>query len=62
MKSTLYNRYLDLFTQDKHDELTEWIDKLSYADRITLRTELEADRILLTKNLYYDYDAQRWID
>ena len=48
---------------DDFDTVVEWVDCLSYAERIQLRGELErlgCDK--LVRNLYYDYDKQCWIE
>lgn len=52
--------------RDKHmaySELSGLIDKLSHAERIRLRTELEnAGERRLLRSLFYDYSNQVWIE
>ena len=53
--------YLNLL--EDYVKLSNWIDTLSYEERVKLREELESDKCdKLIKNLYFDYDKQCWID
>ena len=41
--------------------LTDFIDTLTDAERIEVRTHLEANKINAPRSLYYNYKTQNWI-
>lgn len=53
---------LAMGTEDEQQALSDKIDTLSHAERIELRTKLEASGCrMLARNLYFDYELQMWI-
>ena len=57
----LTHRYIQLYRSSRHDELADWIEELSWEERINLRNDLFKRDIPAVRGLSFDYKKQDWI-
>lgn len=56
-------KYLELAQNGTVHQVADFVDTLTDQERIELRTALElAQNAGLARNLYYNYNSQKWIE